>query len=99
MTSIFRGRILSLQPLSENFWDGDFSKQHSPLWWEELFNDSGLLEVLECRELADGGVLLEDAVLYDIEKDLDMENAKRYIDQIRYGYEHSPHEAVLMITA
>ena len=81
-----------------NVWDGDFSKQHTPAWWENLFRDSRLLEVLECGELEDSGILLEDAVLYDIEHNIDLDNAKRYIDQIVYGFEHSPHQSIFIIT-
>jgi SAM-dependent methyltransferase len=86
-------------PSGDNVWDDDFSKQHSPVWWESLFRDSGLLEVLECGELEDGGILLEDAVLYDIEHNIDLDDAKRYIDQIIYGFENSPHQSIFIITA
>ena len=85
-------------PSGGNVWDGDFSKQHSPQWWADLFTDSGLLEVLQCWELEDSGPLLEDAVLYDIAHDIDPENAMRYIEQILYGYDNSPHESVFIIT-
>jgi SAM-dependent methyltransferase len=86
-------------PTGGNVWDGDFAKQHSPPWWRDLFTDSGLLEVLACRELEDGLILFEDGVRYNIEHGIDLEDARRSIDQLEYGREHSPHQTLFVIAA
>ena len=33
--------------------EDDFKKQHTPQWWRELFESSGLLKVESCQELED----------------------------------------------
>ena len=86
-------------PSGGSVWDGDFSKQHSPPWWADLFRSSGLLDVLTCHELEDGLILLEDKVLHDIAHNVDPEDAKRCIAQIAYGYDHSPHQTLFAIAA
>ena len=80
-------------------WEGDFAKQHSPPWWRDLFQTSGLLDVLTCTELEDGLVLLEDKVLHDIEYHMDPDDVRHCIEQIAYGREHSPHQTLFAISA
>jgi SAM-dependent methyltransferase len=38
---------------------GDFIKQHTPGWWRDLFNNSGLLQVEHCEHLDDAALLYE----------------------------------------
>ena len=91
----------ALPPPNElvNVWDDDFSKMHSPPWWERLFRESGLLEVQHCRELEDATQLYEDLVLYQIEHDLDPEDVKHSIAQLEYGRQHRPYKTMFVITA
>jgi SAM-dependent methyltransferase len=86
-------------PSGGSVWDGDFSKQHSPPWWRDLFHASGLLEVTECYELPDAVVLFEDQVLHYVEHDIDPEDVRRTVAQLEYGYEHSPHQTIFVIAA
>ncbi len=82
-----------------NVWEGDFSKMHSPPWWENLFRDSGLLQVLGCTELEDAVILYEDLVLYNLEHNLEPEDVKRSIAQLEYGYTNRPYKTLFIITA
>ena len=81
-----------------NVWEDDFSKMHSPPWWEKLLRESGLVEVQYCRELEDATRLYEDLVLYQMEHDLDPEDVKHSIAQIEYGREHRPYKTMFVIT-
>jgi len=49
-----------------NVWEADFSKMQWPGFWKSLFEDTGLLDVLDCREVEDAAVLYEDMVLHRI---------------------------------
>jgi SAM-dependent methyltransferase len=49
-------------------WDAEYSKYHSPLWWRSHFENSGLVEVLECEELEEGVVMWEDEFAYSGER-------------------------------
>jgi SAM-dependent methyltransferase len=84
-------------PEGGSVWEGDFSRQHSPSWWADLFRSSGLLDVLICSELEDSLVLLEDKVLHDIVHDVDPQDTERTIAQIEYGRSHSPHQTLFRI--
>jgi SAM-dependent methyltransferase len=86
-------------PSGGNVWDDDFSKQHAPPWWRDLFQASGLLDVLTCYELEDGLILLEDQVLHNIVHGVDPEDTQMCIEQIEYGYTHSPHQTLFAIVA
>ena len=82
-----------------NVWDEDFSKMHSPAWWENLFRESGLLRVETCFELQDAEVLYEDLVKYQIEHDLDPDDVQISIQQIEYGRLHRPAKTLFVLTA
>jgi SAM-dependent methyltransferase len=81
-----------------NVWEGDFSKMHSPLWWKKLFEESGLMKVLHCRELDDAVILYEDLVCYQIEHNLEPEDVKHSIAQIEWGRRNSPYKTQFVIT-
>lgn len=81
-----------------NVWEDDFSKMHSPPWWENLFWDSGLLKVESCHEL-DAEVLYEDLVKYQIEHNLDPADIQVSIQQIEYGRVHRPAKTLFTLTA
>lgn len=82
-----------------NVWEDDFAKMHSPSWWEKLFRDSGLLEILHCAVLEDATILYEDLVLYQIEHNLDLEDVKHSIDQLEWGRKNRPYKSLFIITA
>jgi SAM-dependent methyltransferase len=91
----------NLPPPNEhvNVWEGDFSKMHSPPWWEKLFQESVLLDVECCHELEDAEVLYEDLVKYQIEHDLDPEDVEISIQQIEYGRTHRPAKTLFVLAA
>jgi hypothetical protein len=79
--------------------EDDFKKQHTPDWWKNLFESSGLLQVLSCQELEDAEILYEGLVLYNIEHGLDPEDVEISIAQLEYGREHRPRKSLFTITA
>jgi hypothetical protein len=91
----------NLPPPNEdvNVWDDDFSKMHSPPWWESLFRDSGLVQVVHCGELEDAVVLYEDLVLYQLERRFDVEDVERSIAQLAYGRENRPYKTLFVMMA
>ncbi|HEX2909327.1 MAG TPA: class I SAM-dependent methyltransferase [Chloroflexia bacterium] len=82
-----------------NVWEGDFSKMHSPGWWENLFRTSGLVEVLECRELEDAEILYEDLVRYQIEHQTDLDDVEISIKQLEYGKNNILAKTLFVLTA
>ena len=45
-------------------WDAEYRNYHSPPWWRALFEETRLVDLLNCEELHDGLVMWEDDVLY-----------------------------------
>lgn len=91
----------NLPPPNEqiNVWEDDFSKMHSPPWWEDLFSQSGLLRVETCHELEDAEVLYEDLVKYHIEHHLDPADVQASIEQIEYGRSHRPAKTLFVLAS
>jgi SAM-dependent methyltransferase len=91
----------SLPPPYEhiNVWEEDFSKMHSPPWWERLFWESRLLHVESCCEVDDAEVLYEDLVKYQIEHGLDPADVEVSIQQIEYGRSHRPAKTLFVLAA
>jgi cyclopropane fatty-acyl-phospholipid synthase-like methyltransferase len=79
--------------------EDDFKKQHTPQWWENFFEGSGLLQVEDCRELEDATLLYEDLVLYNIEHDLDPEDVEISMAQLEFGRTQRPRKSLFTITA
>jgi SAM-dependent methyltransferase len=79
--------------------EDDFKKQHTPRWWQDLFERSGLLRVLDCHELEDADVLYEDLVLYQHEHDLDPFDVEISLQQIGWGRHNRPRKSLFTITA
>ncbi len=75
-------------------WQSECSRYHSPVWWQRLFVDSGIVKVIECLELEDGPAMWEDKLAYDLERsdwsDEKVDSLRWKIDQILYGRDHSP---------
>ncbi len=75
-------------------WQMETSKYHSPAWWRRLFEDSGIVNVVECVGLEDGPAMWEDKPAYDLERsnwdESKVDQLQWKIDQILYGRDHRP---------
>jgi SAM-dependent methyltransferase len=75
-------------------WQSECSRYHSPAWWQRLFADSGIANVVECLELEDGPAMWEDKLAYDLERSgwsqEKVDSLRWKIDQILYGRNHRP---------
>jgi len=78
---------------------GDFVKQHTPGWWRDLFQASGLLEVETCYELEDADLIYQELVRYEHENHSDPFDVQMCLDQIEWGYTHQPHKTLFVLTA
>jgi len=79
--------------------EDDFKKQHTPQWWRDLFDRSGLLRVVDCHELEDADILYEDIVLYEHEHDIDPFDVEISLQQIEWGRNRRPRKSLFTITA
>lgn len=79
--------------------EDDFKKQHTPGWWQELFQSSGLLNVEHCHELEDADAIYEELVRYEHEHHLDPFDVQVCLDQIEWGRNHQPHKTLFVLTA
>jgi SAM-dependent methyltransferase len=79
--------------------EDDFKKQHTPQWWKNFFESSGLLEVLDCRELEDADILYEDLVLYEHEYQVDPFDVEICLQQIEWGRHNRPRKSLFTLTA
>jgi SAM-dependent methyltransferase len=79
--------------------EDDFKKQHTPSWWHDLFQSSGLLQVEYCRELEDADVLYEELVRYEHEHNIDPFDVQICLDQIEWVRAHQPRKTLFVITA
>jgi cyclopropane fatty-acyl-phospholipid synthase-like methyltransferase len=79
--------------------EGDFKKQHTALWWEALFEVSGLLEVQDCHELEDADVLYEDLAMFEHEYNIDPFDVEILLQQIEWGRYNRPRKSLFTITA
>jgi cyclopropane fatty-acyl-phospholipid synthase-like methyltransferase len=90
-----------LPPPNENVdvFEGDFIKQHTPNWWRELFENSGLLQVECCEELEDADVIYEELVRYEHEHNIDPFDVEMCIEQIVWGRANRPRKSLFVLTA
>lgn len=79
--------------------EGDFRKQHTPGWWRDLFQSSGLLNVEDCHELEDADIIYEELVRYEYEHNIDPFDVQICLDQIEWGRTHRPHKTLFVLTA
>jgi len=79
--------------------EGDFKKQHTPDWWRNLFQSSGLLQVEYCHELEDADLIYKELVRYEHEHNLDPFDVQVCLDQIEWGLTHEPHKTLFVLTA
>lgn len=97
----FTGRQLQEPPwvysFREGIWEDDFLKLHSPPWWLELFQRSGLAEVYGCEELPDSPILYEDHVLNVALRKPSQEDADIETEQILYGRSNHPRMTLFLL--
>ena len=76
-------------------WDAEYEKYHFPAWWRALFLETGLVDVIECRELADGLVMWEDEILHHGDSagwtEEWQHKAKWLMGQLAFGRRHTPY--------
>ncbi len=91
----------SLPPPNEHVgvFEGDFKKQHTPGWWQDLFQSSGLLHVECCYELKDAEAIYAELVRYEHEQDIDPFDVQICLDQMEWGRAHEPRKTLFVITA
>jgi len=90
-----------LSPPNEhvNVFEDDFTKQHTPEWWRDLFQSSGLLQVEHCQELEDADLIYEELVRYEYEHNIDPFDVQVCLDQIEWGRAHEPRKTLFVLTA
>ncbi len=91
----------NLPPPNEqvNVFQGDFIKQHSPGWWKDFFQDSGLVDVEACYELEDAEALYQELIRYEHENDIDPFDVQISLDQLEWGRAHQPHKSLFVLCA
>jgi SAM-dependent methyltransferase len=77
----------------------DFLKQHTPGWWQDFFQASGLLAMETCQELDDADVLYQELVRYEHENNIDPFDVQICLDQIEWGRDHQPRKTLFVLTA
>lgn len=77
----------------------DFAKQHTPGWWKDLFQSSGLLHVESCQELDNADVIYEELVRYEHEHEVDPFDVQMCLDQMEWGQTHEPRKTLFVLTA
>ena len=90
-----------LPPLHED-WDvfnGDFLKQHSPGWWKDFFQESGMLGVEACYELEDAVAIYQELVRYEHENNIDPFDVQICLDQLEWGHTHQPQKSLFVLCA
>ncbi|HLO17350.1 MAG TPA: methyltransferase domain-containing protein [Anaerolineales bacterium] len=90
-----------LPPPNEHLdvFEGDFKKQHTPRWWFELFQSSGLVQVEHCQELEDAEVIYQELVRYEHEHHIDPFDVQICLDQMEWGRTHEPRKTLFVMTA
>ena len=79
--------------------EDDFNKQHTPRWWQELFEKSGLLEVEFCRELEDATVLYEEMVRDNYIHNKDSFDLEICLEQLEWERINRPRKSLFVITS
>lgn len=80
-----------------NVFEDDFKKQHTPEWWRNLFQSSGL-QVESCRELEDADAIYKELVRYEHEQNIDPFDVQICLDQLEWGRTHEPRKTLFVIT-
>jgi SAM-dependent methyltransferase len=82
-----------------NVFEDDFRKQHTPAWWKDLFQASGLVEVEYCSELGDADTIYQELVRYEHLHQTDPFDVQICLDQIEWGQTHLPRKTLFVLTA
>ena len=82
-----------------NVFEDDFKKQHTPGWWRELFESTGMLHVEVCRELEDAEAIYAELVRYEQKNGTDPFDVQICLDQIEWGRTHQPRKTLFVLTA
>jgi SAM-dependent methyltransferase len=82
-----------------NVFEGDFIKQHTPDWWREFFQASGLMDVEACFELEDAEALYQELVRYEHMNNIDPFDVQICLDQFEWGHTHEPHKSLFVLSA
>lgn len=67
-----------------NLWPHEFSQYHSTAWWGKLVEETGLVTIEHCDEIADGVILWEDDVLFNLALFGDKLTAAKDAEQITF---------------
>jgi len=91
----------NLPPPNEhvNVFEGDFIKQHTPGWWRDFFQASGLMDVETCFELEDAESIYQEMVRYEYENNVDPFDVQICLDQFDWGHAHQPHKSLFVLSA
>ena len=91
----------NLPPPNEqvNVFVGDFIKQHSPGWWRDFFQASGLVDVETCYELDDAEAIYQELVRYEYKNNIDPFDVQICLDQLEWGHTHQPHKSLFVLSA
>ena len=79
--------------------EDDFKKQHTPDWWKNLFQSSGVLKIEQCHELEDADAIYAELVRYEHEHHIDPFDVQICLDQIEWGRTHEPGKTLFVLTA
>ncbi len=82
-----------------NVFTGDFLTQHTPGWWRDFFQASGLVEVETCSELDDAEAIYQELVRYEYENGIDPFDVQICLDQLEWGHTHQPHKSLFVLCA
>lgn len=82
-----------------NVFADDFMKQHTPGWWRDLFQASGLVQVECCHELEDADTIYQELVRYEHTHQIDPFDVQICLDQIEWGQTHQPRKTLFVLTA
>ncbi len=81
-----------------NVFEGDFKKQHTPIWWRDLFEQAGL-NVEHCAELDDADRIYEELVRYEDAHDLNPFDVDICLQQFEWGHMHRPRKTLFVLSA
>lgn len=89
----------NLPPPNEhvNVFEGDFITQHSPGWWKDFFQNSGLVDVETCYELEDAESIYQELVRYEYDNNIDPFDVQICLDQLEWGHTHQPHKSLFVL--
>lgn len=84
-------------------WDAEYTKYHSPGWWQTLFEKQSLLDVTQCYELDNGLAMWEDVILYGSERAGEsqewFEKGQWLIRQLVHSRGHRPYLTHFVLSA